>query len=90
MTHYRCYYLVGDGFRAAETIEASDDATALLSAEKLILKSEFLAVEVWQEKSFIGRILHRAGSQGHRWRKRQGQAMTYQVGDVGHRSKQTS
>ena len=56
LAHYRCYFMVGDGIRAAETIEAADDATALLSAEKLILKSEFLAVEVWQEKSFIGRI----------------------------------
>ena len=56
MEHYRCYYLVGDGIRVAENIEAADDATALSSAEKLIRKSAFLMVEVWQKRSFIGRI----------------------------------
>ena len=56
MAHYRCYFLIGNGIRVAENIEAADDAAALLSAEKLILRSEFLLVEVWQEKSFIGRI----------------------------------
>ena len=56
MALYRCYFLVGVGIRVAENIEAADDATALSSAEKLILKSEFLVVEVWQERKFIGHI----------------------------------
>jgi len=56
LAHYRCYFLVGDGIRVAENIEAADDATALSSAEKLILKSAFLMVEVWQQRNFIGRI----------------------------------
>jgi hypothetical protein len=45
---------VREGIRVAEDIEAADDAAALLSAEKLTLRSEFLVVEVWQEKDFIG------------------------------------
>jgi hypothetical protein len=56
LAHYRCYFMVGDSIRAAENIEAADDAGALLKADELILKCEFLAVEVWKEKDFIGRI----------------------------------
>jgi hypothetical protein len=56
LKHYRCYFLIGDGFRPRENIETADDATALLEAEKLILKSSFLVVEVWQQRNFIGRI----------------------------------
>jgi hypothetical protein len=47
LAHYRCYFLVGDGIRVAENIEAADDATALSSAEKLFLKSAFLMAEGW-------------------------------------------
>jgi len=53
---YRCYFLVGEGIKAAENIEALDEAGALSEAEKLMLRSDFLAIEVWQEKSFIGRL----------------------------------
>jgi len=53
---YRCYFLAGESIKAAENIDASDDAGALLEAEKLLLRSDFLAIEVWQEKSFIGRL----------------------------------
>ena len=54
MPRYRCYFLAGDSIKAAENIEASDDAGALLEAERLLLKSDLLAIEVWQERSFIG------------------------------------
>ena len=56
MAHYRCYFIAGESIKAAENIEAVNDAGALLKAEELILKWEFLAVEVWEEKDFIGRI----------------------------------
>lgn len=56
MARYRCYFLVSEGIRVAEDIEAADDAAALSRAEKLILKSAFLVVEVWQERKFIGHI----------------------------------
>jgi hypothetical protein len=45
----------GERIKAAENIEAADDAGALAEAEKLILKSSFCAVEVWQEKRMVGR-----------------------------------
>jgi hypothetical protein len=56
LAHYRCYFIAGESIKAAENIEAVNDAGALLKAEELILKCEFLAVEVWKEKDFIGRI----------------------------------
>ena len=56
MPRYRCYFLAGDSIKAAENIEASDDAGALVEAEKFLLKSDLLAIEVWQEKSFVGRL----------------------------------
>ena len=56
LAHYRCYFLLGDGIRTAENIEAADAATALASAEELILRSSFLAVEVWQGRTFVGRV----------------------------------
>ena len=56
MAHYRCYFIVGESIKAAESVEAVDDAGALLKAEELILKCEFLAVEVWKDRDFIGRI----------------------------------
>lgn len=55
MAQYRCYFLAGECIKAAEDIEADDDAGALMKAEELILKSSFLAVEVWQEKRLVGR-----------------------------------
>ena len=53
---YRCYFLAGEGIKAAENIEASHDAGALLEAEKLLLRTDLLAIEVWQGKSFVGRL----------------------------------
>jgi hypothetical protein len=52
---YRCYFIAGESIKAAENIEAAGDAEALAEAEKLILKSDFSAIEVWQEKRFVGR-----------------------------------
>jgi hypothetical protein len=52
---YRCYFLSGETITAAENIEALDDAAALTEAKRLILKSEYLAVEVWQAKRLVGR-----------------------------------
>ena len=48
--------MAGDSIKAAENIEAADEGSALLEAEKLLLRSDFLAIEVWQEKTFIGRL----------------------------------
>ena len=55
MIHYRCHFIVGERITASEDLDAPDDACALLDAEKLILKSDALAVEVWQERRFVGR-----------------------------------
>jgi hypothetical protein len=55
VTHYRCYLIVGERIRASEDIDAPNDASALLEAEKLILESDALVIEVWQEKRFVGR-----------------------------------
>ena len=55
MGQYRCYFIAGECIKAAEDIEAADDAGALLKAEELLLKSAFPAIEVWQEKRMVGR-----------------------------------
>ena len=55
MAHYRCYFIAGECIRAAQDIEADDDARALATANELILKSDFLAIEVWQQTRFVGR-----------------------------------
>ena len=52
---YRVYFLSGEKISGAENIEASDDALALAEAEKLLLKGEFLAAEVWQGARLVGR-----------------------------------
>lgn len=56
MAHYRYELIAGDGIKAAESIEAVDDAGSILEARELILKSSFVAVEIWREKDFVGRI----------------------------------
>ena len=55
LAHYRCYFIAGECIRAAQDIEADDDARALATANELILKSDVLAVEVWQRTRFVGR-----------------------------------
>ena len=55
LPRYRCYFLVGECIKAAENIDAADDADALAEAEKLILRSGFCAVEVWQGSRMVGR-----------------------------------
>jgi hypothetical protein len=55
LAHYRCYFIAGECIRAAQEIEAADDADALAKANELILRSEFLAIEVWQRTRFVGR-----------------------------------
>ena len=55
MIHYRCHFIVGECITASEDLDVLDDASALLDAKKLILKSDALAVEVWQETRFVGR-----------------------------------
>jgi hypothetical protein len=56
LTQYHCDFFAGDGIKAAENFEAIDDARAILEARVLILRSSFVAVEIWREKDFIGRI----------------------------------
>jgi hypothetical protein len=46
LARYRCYFFAGECIKAAEDLEADDDAGALTKAEDLILKSSFLVVEV--------------------------------------------
>ena len=55
LAHFRCYFIAGECIRAAQDIEADDDAGALAKANELILTSEFLAIEVWQRARFVGR-----------------------------------
>ncbi len=55
LAHYRCYFIAGECIRAAQDIEAGEDADALAKANELILKCDFLAVEVWQRTRFVGR-----------------------------------
>ena len=55
LAHYRCSFIVGECIRAAQDIEAGDDAAALAKANELILEGDFLAVEVWQRTRFVGR-----------------------------------
>lgn len=55
LAHSRCYFIAGERSRAAQDIEAGDDADALAKADELILKSDFLAIEVWQRTRFVGR-----------------------------------
>jgi hypothetical protein len=55
LAHYRCYFIAGECIRAAQEIEAADDACALAKANELILRSDFLAIEVWQRTRFVGR-----------------------------------
>jgi hypothetical protein len=56
LAYYHCCFIAGDGIKATETIEAVDDAGAILEARELILRSSFVAVELWREKDFIGHI----------------------------------
>jgi hypothetical protein len=55
LAHYRCYFIAGECIRAAQEIEAADDADALARANELILEGDFLAIEVWQRTRFVGR-----------------------------------
>ena len=55
MAHYRCYFLSGDHIRAAENIEALDDAGAILKAEEMIAANSFPAIDIWQEARLVGR-----------------------------------
>ena len=55
LARYRGYFIAGECIKAAQDIEAADDADALAKANELILKSEFPAIEVWQRTRFVGR-----------------------------------
>ncbi|HJR22499.1 MAG TPA: hypothetical protein VJ822_12805 [Dongiaceae bacterium] len=55
LAHYRCYFIAGECIRAAQDIEAADDADALAKANELILEGDFLVVEVWQHVRYVGR-----------------------------------
>jgi hypothetical protein len=55
LERYRCYFIAGECIRAAQDIEAPDDAGALAKANELILISDFPAIEVWQRTRFVGR-----------------------------------
>jgi hypothetical protein len=55
LAHYRGFFIAGECIRAAQDIEADDDAGTLAKANELILKSEFPAIEVWQRTRFVSR-----------------------------------
>ena len=56
MAIYCCCYLENARTQSKVLVEAADDATALLKAEKLLLDSRFVAMEIWQESRPVGRI----------------------------------
>jgi hypothetical protein len=47
-TRYRCCLLDVDRTVAVEIVEAEDDASALLEADKILAASSCTIVEVWQ------------------------------------------
>jgi hypothetical protein len=55
LAHYRCHFIAGECIRAAQNIEAADDADALTKANELTLESDYLVVEVWQRTRYVGR-----------------------------------
>jgi hypothetical protein len=54
MSHYRGYFMQGERIAAPAIIEATDDAQAMLKAGELLSTSQFLRIDVWQEKRLVG------------------------------------
>ena len=56
MSHYRGYFLKDDHIVAPTTIEAADDAQAMLKASDLLSTRQFSRIEVWQESRIVGAL----------------------------------
>jgi hypothetical protein len=56
MSHYRGYFVKDDHIIAPANIDAADDAQAMLKASELLSTSQFLGIEVWQEKRVVGAL----------------------------------
>ena len=63
MPRYRCHFLAGERIKAAENIEATDDAGAILKAEEMIAASSFPAIEIWQEARLVGHAQRDRGAE---------------------------
>jgi hypothetical protein len=62
MSRYRGYFLKDDHIVAPESIDATDDAQAMLKAGDLLSTSQFLRIEVWQETRIVGSLSAPASS----------------------------
>jgi hypothetical protein len=56
MVEYRCHYLEDGRRNTVVIVEATDDAAVLLKAEELLAESGFVAMEIWQNERFVGRV----------------------------------
>jgi len=54
MSHYRCYFMRGEHIVAPKSIDAGDDAGAMLKASELLSTSQFSRIEVWHETRLVG------------------------------------
>jgi hypothetical protein len=56
MSAYRAYFLsASDHIRDVCALQTADDAAACAEAQVMLLRSEYVAVEVYQERRLIGR-----------------------------------
>ena len=46
-TNYRCCFLNGERIDAVEGIACNDDAAALLEADKILARSRYRSIEIW-------------------------------------------
>lgn len=56
MARYRGYFLKDGHIVAPNTIEAADDAEAMLKARELLSTSQFLRIEVWHATRVVGAL----------------------------------
>ncbi|MEZ5830139.1 MAG: hypothetical protein R3D05_03075 [Dongiaceae bacterium] len=62
MADYRCYFVNNlDQIQAAQSLDCSEDAEALLQASELA-EAQSLAVEIWSGARLVGRVPQEAQS----------------------------
>jgi len=59
MAEYQCCYLDDGRCHSEVTVEAADDALALLKAEEMLAASDpsFDVMDVWQASRLVGRVI---------------------------------
>ena len=57
MVLYRCYFMRDDHIIAPDSIEATDDAAAMLAAERLLISTSFREIEIWEGARSVGRFI---------------------------------